>query len=250
MRGPEVRGPEARGPEARGSSLGDRHALRLRPRHRAPRHRQQQVAEVSRRRAAALGRRHGLRLAGAGDPRAARAGRARRVRLRLRGAGVRPGIRGPPAEALRLDGVSRGGRHDRGRDPRLQRGLPRAHPAGRRAPHAGAGLSPDPPLAGQSRADARRGPARPRSRRPLRRRIWTRSAPPSTPARARSCSATRTTQWVASSRREELAGMAEICLERDLAIIADEIHCDLLYQGQRTSRWPRSAPRSSSARSR
>jgi cystathionine beta-lyase len=33
--------------------------------------------------------------------------------------------------------------------------------------------------------------------------------------------------------RDELAGMAQICLERDLAIIADEIHCDLLYQGQR-----------------
>jgi len=33
--------------------------------------------------------------------------------------------------------------------------------------------------------------------------------------------------------REDLAGMAQICLERDLAIIADEIHCDLLYQGQR-----------------
>jgi cystathionine beta-lyase len=31
--------------------------------------------------------------------------------------------------------------------------------------------------------------------------------------------------------RDELAGMAQICLERDLAIIADEIHCDLLYQG-------------------
>jgi cystathionine beta-lyase len=33
--------------------------------------------------------------------------------------------------------------------------------------------------------------------------------------------------------REELTGMAAICLERDLAIIADEIHCDLLYSGQR-----------------
>jgi len=33
--------------------------------------------------------------------------------------------------------------------------------------------------------------------------------------------------------REELAGMARICLEHDLPIIADEIHCDLLYQGQR-----------------
>ena len=33
--------------------------------------------------------------------------------------------------------------------------------------------------------------------------------------------------------RDELAGMAQICLEHDLPIIADEIHCDLLYQGQR-----------------
>ncbi|MEX2221565.1 MAG: MalY/PatB family protein [Candidatus Rokuibacteriota bacterium] len=32
---------------------------------------------------------------------------------------------------------------------------------------------------------------------------------------------------------EELSGMAQICLERDLPIIADEIHCDLLYQGRR-----------------
>jgi cystathionine beta-lyase len=32
--------------------------------------------------------------------------------------------------------------------------------------------------------------------------------------------------------REDLAGLAQICLERDLSIIADEIHCDLLYQGQ------------------
>jgi cystathionine beta-lyase len=33
--------------------------------------------------------------------------------------------------------------------------------------------------------------------------------------------------------RDELSGMAQICLERDLPIIADEIHSDLLYQGQR-----------------
>jgi cystathionine beta-lyase len=33
--------------------------------------------------------------------------------------------------------------------------------------------------------------------------------------------------------RDELGGMARICLERDLAIIADEIHCDLLYSDQR-----------------
>ena len=33
--------------------------------------------------------------------------------------------------------------------------------------------------------------------------------------------------------REELARMAEICARRGLSIIADEIHCDLLYAGQR-----------------
>jgi cysteine-S-conjugate beta-lyase len=33
--------------------------------------------------------------------------------------------------------------------------------------------------------------------------------------------------------REELSSMAKICLERDLPIIADEIHCDLLFQGRR-----------------
>ena len=33
--------------------------------------------------------------------------------------------------------------------------------------------------------------------------------------------------------RDELAGMAGICLERDLWIIADEIHCDLLYPPHR-----------------
>jgi cystathionine beta-lyase len=32
---------------------------------------------------------------------------------------------------------------------------------------------------------------------------------------------------------DELEGMARICLERDLAIIADEIHCDLLYGAHR-----------------
>jgi len=37
--------------------------------------------------------------------------------------------------------------------------------------------------------------------------------------------------------------MAQICLERDLPIIADEIHCDLLYQASATFRWPPSAPR-------
>jgi cystathionine beta-lyase len=32
--------------------------------------------------------------------------------------------------------------------------------------------------------------------------------------------------------KHELTGMAAICLERGLPIIADEIHCDLLYSGQ------------------
>jgi len=33
--------------------------------------------------------------------------------------------------------------------------------------------------------------------------------------------------------RDELAAMARVCLERDIPIIADEIHCDLLFAGQR-----------------
>jgi len=33
--------------------------------------------------------------------------------------------------------------------------------------------------------------------------------------------------------RAELEGMARVCLERDLAIVADEIHCDLLFAGHR-----------------
>jgi cystathionine beta-lyase len=40
--------------------------------------------------------------------------------------------------------------------------------------------------------------------------------------------------------RSDLARMAEICLERDLTIIADEIHCDLVYTGhQRADRLAR-----------
>jgi cysteine-S-conjugate beta-lyase len=33
--------------------------------------------------------------------------------------------------------------------------------------------------------------------------------------------------------RDELAAMARICLEHDIPIVADEIHCDLLFAGQR-----------------
>lgn len=33
--------------------------------------------------------------------------------------------------------------------------------------------------------------------------------------------------------RDELAAMARVCLEHDIPIIADEIHCDLLFSGQR-----------------
>ncbi len=32
--------------------------------------------------------------------------------------------------------------------------------------------------------------------------------------------------------RQELSRLAEICLERNLAIVADEIHCDLIYPGR------------------
>ena len=35
--------------------------------------------------------------------------------------------------------------------------------------------------------------------------------------------------------REELAAMAELCLRHDLTIIADEIHCDLVFSGASTS---------------
>src|SRR5262245_32018651 len=31
--------------------------------------------------------------------------------------------------------------------------------------------------------------------------------------------------------RQELSALAEICLERNLAIVADEVHCDLVYPG-------------------
>jgi cystathionine beta-lyase len=33
--------------------------------------------------------------------------------------------------------------------------------------------------------------------------------------------------------REELTGLAEICLEHGLAIVADEVHCDLVFAGHR-----------------
>lgn len=33
--------------------------------------------------------------------------------------------------------------------------------------------------------------------------------------------------------RDELAGMAELCLKRDATIISDEIHCDLVFSGHR-----------------
>jgi cystathionine beta-lyase len=33
--------------------------------------------------------------------------------------------------------------------------------------------------------------------------------------------------------REELAGIAEVCLRRGLAIVSDEIHCDLVFSGHR-----------------
>jgi len=34
-------------------------------------------------------------------------------------------------------------------------------------------------------------------------------------------------------RREELQSMAEICLEHEVLICSDEIHCDLVFSGQR-----------------
>ena len=143
--------------------------VRLRSPHRPASHREQQVAEVRQGRAAALGRRHGLRLPRAGGSRAARARRARRVRLRVRGAGVLRGGRGAasraatagasaPEAVVLLPGRDRGPQHG-GAHLRL---------AGRRAPRAGARLPAHPALPGQHGPHPRRGAARAPRRRPLR----------------------------------------------------------------------------------
>src|SRR4029450_193360 len=92
--------------------------LRLRSPHRPPSYREQQVAEVRQGRAPSLGGGHGLRLTRARRAGTARARRAPRLRLRVRGAGVLRGGGGPHPEALRLARGPRGGgapaRRDRG----------------------------------------------------------------------------------------------------------------------------------------
>ena len=120
--------------------------VRLRSRHRSAVHREQQVAEVRQGRAAAVGRRHGLRVPRAGGARASRARRARRVRLRVRGAGARGGGRGAHRAPLRLAGGAGVGGAAARRDRGLQHGRAHAHDAGRRAARAAARLSADPPL--------------------------------------------------------------------------------------------------------
>src|SRR5438034_8096672 len=50
-------------------------------------------------------------------------------------------------------------------------------------------------------------------------------------------------------RREELGRMAELCLTRGLAIVADEIHSDLVFPRPATCRSPRSIPPSPGRRS-
>ena len=123
--------------------------------------------------------------------------------------------------------------HDPRRDPRLQRGLPRAHQAGRRAADAAAGLSA---RSSGPRATTSSPATGPRSAASATAATWSISTPsarPSSPARARSCSATRTTRWAACSPARSSPGWPQVCLEHDIPIIADEIHCDLLFAGQR-----------------
>ncbi len=133
------------------ASIGGREAdmssrVRLRSHHRSPIHREQQVAEVRQGRAAAVGRRHGLRLPRAGGARASRARRPRRLRLRVRGAGAREvaaerigrryGWRVAPEAVVLLPGVIAG----------INMAARMLHDAGRRPARAGARLSAHPAL--------------------------------------------------------------------------------------------------------
>ena len=187
----------------------------------------------------------------AGRSRAARARRARRVRLRATrsrsssrcsrtGSQKRYGWRVGPEAVVLLPGVI----------PGFNMALRVLDLAGRRAPGAGAGLSADPALARQHELTPRRGTAR--ARRATAATRWTRRvrAPPSTPAPAPSCSATRTIRWAASSRATELAGMAQICLGATCRSSPTRSTATCSTRASGTSRSPRSAPRSSSARSR
>ena len=61
--------------------------------------------------------------------------------------------------------------------------------------------------------------------------------------------AIRTTRWGASSHRSELEAMAEMCLRHNLHIISDEIHCDLIFSGFSTGPLRRCRPTSRRARS-
>ncbi len=81
-----------------------------------------------------------------------------------------------------------------------------------------------------TRATRRRWPAAPTAGT---RWTGTRSSGRSPRARAPSSSAIPHNPTGRVFTRDELARMAEICLRRDLWIIADEIHCDLLFSGQR-----------------
>ena len=57
---------------------------------------------------------------------------------------------------------------------------------------------------------------------------WTRSIAPSRPGLACTCSAIRTIPSAAPIEPAELETLAAKCLEHDLVICSDEIHCDLL----------------------
>ena len=157
-----------RGSTGPAAGAGETDALRLRPRHRAPAHREQQVAQVRTGRAAPVGRRHGLRLAGAGGAGTARARRARDLRLPPRAAGVLRDRHRSPLEALRLARGAGGGAAPARGDPVLQHGGAGADRAWRRHADADPGLPTNPEMPRQHGAHAGRGPAREHGRRSVR----------------------------------------------------------------------------------
>src|SRR6266511_1852455 len=86
---------------------GKTHELRFRSRRRPAAHREREVEQISARRAAPLGGRHGLSLAGARDPRSRRARAARLLRLWRgpRGLAATRGLLRATVEALWLAGL-------------------------------------------------------------------------------------------------------------------------------------------------
>jgi len=189
----------------------------------------------------ALDRRHGLSRGRAGFGRTPRARRARRVRILLRAPELREVIverlarlydwRVEPAAILFQTGVLAGFQH-------VCRVAARPQDA----------VLVQPPVYPPS--SARRSTTGPSIRKRRSRcaptavgkSTSTRSRPPPTIARGSSscCNPHNPVGRVFS--RADLERLAAICLGRDMLICSDEIHCDLVFDGQRTCRSPRSTP--------